>query len=71
MNNRDYLIEMISDNQLDRRDVAELLKVRRETVDHWLLPNEAAQHEDVPDMAIELLSLKLKLRDQPCPDASQ
>lgn len=71
MNNRDYLIEMISDNQLDRRDVAELLKVRRETVDHWLLPNEAFQHEEVPDMAIELLSLKLKFRDQRRPDESQ
>jgi len=71
MNNRDYLIEMISDNQLDRRDVAEMLKVRRETVDHWLLPNEAAQHEEAPDMAIELLRLKLKSRGQPHPDGSQ
>ena len=71
MNNREYLIEMISDNQLDRRDVAEMLKVRRETVDHWLLPNEAARHEEVPDMAIELLCLKLKFRDHTHPDASQ
>ncbi|TAJ95229.1 MAG: hypothetical protein EPO31_02290 [Gammaproteobacteria bacterium] len=71
MNNRDYLIEMISDNQLDRRDVAEMLKVKRETVDRWLLSNEATQHEEVPDMAIELLRLKLKYRDQSRPDAAQ
>jgi len=62
MNNRDYLIEMMSEKQLDRREVAELLKVKRETVAHWLLPNEASHHEEVPDMAIELLRIKMRDR---------
>ncbi|OGT70195.1 MAG: hypothetical protein A3I78_05615 [Gammaproteobacteria bacterium RIFCSPLOWO2_02_FULL_56_15] len=62
MNNRDYLIEMMSEKQLDRREVAELLIVKRETVDHWLLPNEASHHEEVPDMAIELLRIKMRDR---------
>ena len=62
MNNRDYLIEMMSEKQLDRREVAELLKVKRETVDHWLLPNAASHHEEVPDMAIELLTIKMRDR---------
>lgn len=62
MNNREYLIEMMSEKQLDRREVAELLKVKREIVDHWLLPNEASHHEEVPDMAIELLRIKMRER---------
>jgi hypothetical protein len=59
MNNRDYLIELISEYQLDRSEIAELVKVKRETVDHWLLSNESANHEEVPEMAIELLRIKL------------
>lgn len=67
MNNRDRLIELISQYELERLEVAEMVKVKRETVDHWLLPNEAANHEDVSDMAIELLQLKIreKFPDQP------
>ena len=59
MNNRDLLIDIIHDHQLERREIAELLSVSRETVDLWLLPQEAAQREAVPDMAIELLGFKL------------
>ena len=62
MNNREHLIELITQFELERREVAEMVKVKREIVDHWLLPNEAANHEDVPDMAIELLQLKLRDR---------
>ena len=61
MNNRERLIALISENELDRLQVAELVKVRRDQVDRWLLSNESKSHEEVPDMAIELLELKLRL----------
>lgn len=64
MNNRERLIDLITEYELERREVAEMVKVRRETVDHWLLPNEASNHEIVPDMAIELLQLKIRDRFQ-------
>ncbi len=32
MNNRDRLIELIADHELERREIAELLKVKTETV---------------------------------------
>lgn len=66
MNNREKLIDFISVYKLDRREVAELLKVKREVVDHWLASGETRSHEDIPDMAIELLEIKLK--DRPVPD---
>lgn len=64
MNNRDLLIDLMVDNKLDRRELAELLRVERETIDRWLLPHGAQGHEVVPDMAVELLTLKLQLRRQ-------
>lgn len=60
MNNRERLIDLISLYELERREVAEMVKVKRETVDHWLLPNEASNHELIPDMAIELLQLMIR-----------
>jgi orotate phosphoribosyltransferase-like protein len=60
MNNRERLMELISQHGLDRHEVADLVKVRRETVDRWLLSNESRAHEEVPEMAVELLELKLK-----------
>lgn len=62
MNNREKLIELLAEHQLDRREVAALLMVKRETVDRWLVSHESKSHEEVPDMAIELLELKLKDR---------
>ena len=62
MNNREKLIALITDNGLDRRQIAELVRVRREVVDHWLASIESRHHEEIPDMAIELLELKLKLQ---------
>lgn len=59
MNNRLKLIDIITEHQLDRLQLAEMLKVKREQVDRWLLSNESKYHEEVPDMAIELLALKL------------
>ena len=59
MNNRQRLIDLITGYKLDRRDVAELLKVKRDMVDRWLLSGESKNHEEVPEMAIELLELKL------------
>lgn len=63
MNNRERLIEILTENELDRLQIAEMLKVKRDMVDRWLLPNEANSHEEVPDMAIELLELKLKYKE--------
>lgn len=60
MNNRERMMSLISDNELERLEVAELLKVKPQMVDAWLLPNEARNHEEIPDMAIELLELKLQ-----------
>lgn len=62
MNNRDKLISIISDNGLERRDIAELVKVKLDMVDRWLASHESKHHEEVPDMAIELLELKMALR---------
>jgi len=60
MNNRERLMELIAEHQLERHEVAELVKVKLETVGHWLLSNESRAHEEIPDMALELLELKLK-----------
>ena len=64
MNNRERLIDVITRYNLDRIEISEMLKVKRETVDHWLLPPESSKHEEVPEMAIELLEIKLKIREQ-------
>jgi hypothetical protein len=62
MNNREKLMTLMVDYELDRRDVAELVRVKREIVDRWLVSHESKHHEDVPDMAIELLEMNLKAR---------
>ena len=59
MNNREILIDIMVDHGPERRELAELVKVDRETVDCWLLPTEAHRNLEVPDMAIELLRMKL------------
>ena len=63
MNNRDSLITLMVDQNLERREVASLLGVDRETVDHWLLPTESHRTQEMPDMALELLEMKLGVRD--------
>ena len=62
MNNRERLMEIMVEKELDRRELAEMLMVKRDEVDQWLLPHESRNHKDVPDMAIELLELKLGLK---------
>ena len=62
MNNREQLMEYMQVHGLERREIAELVKVDRDTVDRWLLSGESARHELMPDMAIELLRLKLEAR---------
>jgi hypothetical protein len=62
MNNRDRLIDLMIEHELERREVAELLSVKREEVDNWLKSRESGGHAEVPDMAIELLTLKLAAR---------
>ncbi len=59
MNNRDRLMAIISENQLERREVADLLRVKTDEVDQWLLSSESRHHAEMPDMAIELLELKI------------
>ena len=63
MNNRDRLIELLADHELERREVAELLKVKAETVNHWLASHESHNYENMPDMAIELLEIKLGIKE--------
>jgi hypothetical protein len=71
MNNRERLFDLIVRYSLDRRDVAELLSVTRETVDHWLQPHGTGHAEEAPTMAVELLEYKVKDRDaKPLPVAS-
>lgn len=62
MNNREKLMDLMSEHGLDRLAIAELVRVKREKVDHWLASHESKHSEEVPDMAIELLELKLKQR---------
>ena len=66
MNNREKLIDLIVTYKLDRRDIAELVMVKPDIVDHWLAAGESKTREVIPDMAIELLELKLK--DRPVPE---
>ncbi len=68
MNNRDTLIDSMVAHGLERRELAEMLRVERETVDRWLLPRESGRGCEVPDMAIELLGYKLRERAQAAED---
>ena len=68
MNNREQLISWMFEQDIDRREVAELLLVDRDTVDCWLLPHESHRHTEVPDMAIELMRLKLDIKAEENPD---
>ena len=72
MNNREKLITVMIDHELERRELAELLLVDRQTVDDWLAPHESSRNVDVPDMAIELLRLKLgaSFEDERGPEGS-
>ncbi len=65
MNNRDQLIEHMFAHQLERRELAEMLRVDRDTVDRWLLTRGSPRWLEVPDMAIELLAYKLAERHAP------
>jgi hypothetical protein len=61
MNNRECLIEIMTERKLDRIELAQLLSVKKKDIDQWLLSNESKEHKEVPDMAIELLHYKLDL----------
>lgn len=65
MNNREKLIEFMSEYHIDRREIADLVCSDRDTVDRWLLSRESSRHLEIPDMAIELLRLKLAGRSRP------
>ena len=62
MNNREKLIDIMVEHELERIELALMLKVKNNMIDHWLLPNESSNHEEMPDMAIELLELKLGMQ---------
>ncbi len=61
MNNRETFLALVYDNKLERVEVADMLCVDSDQVDRWLAPVGSRRHEDIPDMAVELLRLKLKL----------
>jgi len=63
MNNRERMMDIMANQKLDRMELSELLKVNRDEVDHWLLSHESKNHKEIPDMAIELLELKLGLKE--------
>ena len=63
MNNRERLMEIMAERELDRLQVSDLLKVKRAEVDYWLLSHESRNHKEIPDMAIELLELKLGIEE--------
>lgn len=62
MNNRERLMDIMAEKKLDRLEISELVKVRLDEVDHWLLPHDSKNHKEMPDMAVELLELKLGLK---------
>lgn len=68
MNNREQFLSLMIDNQLDRLALADMLKVDRDQIDRWLASVESRHHEAIPDMALELLRLKL---EQCKPSASE
>ena len=57
-------MDAMNSAELDRREIADLLKVKVEQVNNWLVSNESRNHEEIPDMAIELLTLKLQLQQE-------
>lgn len=59
MNNREKLMGYMHTHQLDRLQVAQLVFTDLNTVERWLLSAEGTRHLEMPDMAIELLRLKL------------
>ncbi len=61
MNNRERLIEIMTEQKLDRIELDKLLCVKKKDIDLWLLSNESKGHKEVPDMAIELLQYKLDI----------
>lgn len=63
MNNRERMMDIMAEKKLDRMELAELLIVSRDEIDHWLLSHESKNHKEIPDMAIELLELKLGLKE--------
>jgi hypothetical protein len=69
MNNREKLLDLLATYKLERREIAELVKVDVETVNNWVVSHESKHCEEVPDMAMELLELKLK--DRPIPDGKE
>jgi hypothetical protein len=65
MNNRERLIDLMTTHNLTRLAVADMVKVKRDMVDRWLLSHESSHHVDVPEMAIELLEMKLRFGELP------
>lgn len=59
MNNRDRLIELLTKYEIERREIAAMLNIKIHQVDNWLVSQESRNYEDIPDMAIELLEIKL------------
>ncbi len=63
MNNRDRLLDILVGRDMARSEVAQLLSVSLGTVNNWVMTKESGSQEAIPDMAIELLEIKLGIRD--------
>jgi DNA-directed RNA polymerase specialized sigma24 family protein len=59
MNNRDQLKAIITEHGLKRREVADLCRVSLHTVNSWLSTDKSKARRACPDMAVELLRMKL------------
>jgi DNA-binding transcriptional regulator YiaG len=57
--NADLIRETATEAGLSRARLAEMLRVSPHTVDAWLKPTTSRSHCRPPDMAVELLCLKL------------
>lgn len=57
--NADIIRAVATEAGLSRARLAELCRVSPHTVDAWLKPPTSRSHNRAPDMAVELLCLKL------------
>ena len=58
--NKDKLIEIMDKHDLDRYQVADLVGVRKSTVDTWFMNGKGFRN--MPDNVLDLLELKIKPR---------
>ena len=62
MTNRERLLDILVERDMSRAEIAGLLHVDLDTVDRWVRNKESGTQQAIPDMAIELLEIKLGLK---------